>query len=191
VRAFVAIELNEGARAAVVAEQRRIATVIGTAREHALRWVRQEHLHLTLAFFPDVDEALVPVLVETMRADMDVEPFSIVFEGIGVFSRRSAPQTLWLGVSAGGGSVADVQRRMASRARDVGLELEQRVFHPHLTLARWRRSTPADHPRLVLAAASAKITTPVTHVTLFRSVLSPHGPTHEPLARATLTACRS
>jgi 2'-5' RNA ligase len=78
---------------------------------------------------------------------------------------------------------------IAARAATLGLPIEDRAFHPHLTLARWRESRPADRrralavsPRGVVAAAH------IDGATLYQSRLSPAGPTYTPLARANLTA---
>src|SRR5258706_4816969 len=100
-RAFVALELDDEARAAVVAEQRRLASTICRSSQGSLRWVRPEQLHLTLLFFRHVAEGRVPGLVDAMQADLDMAPFAITFAGLGVFPPRGAPQVLWLGLSEG------------------------------------------------------------------------------------------
>lgn len=191
-RAFMAVELDDEARAAVVAEQRRLAsTIVGSGRG-SLKWVRPEHLHLTLLFFRDVAEARVSALIEAMQANLEMAPFAIAFAGLGVFPQRGAPQVLWLGLSVGGPDVVALQRRMVARVNDLGIESDQRAFHPHLTLARWRRSHPADGPDAVAAAERGEVARmDVGRVALVRSELSANGPTHDVLAHATLTPCRS
>jgi 2'-5' RNA ligase len=66
--------------------------------------------------------------------------------------------------------------------------LDRRPFHPHLTLARWRRSR-RDAARRALAAGPdtpiARVT--VDHVTQYECRLTPAGPVYTALARATLT----
>jgi 2'-5' RNA ligase len=66
--------------------------------------------------------------------------------------------------------------------------LEEREFHPHLTLARWKDSRPADRERALSAAGRGAIAqTRVDGATLYQSRLSPSGSTYTPLARAALT----
>jgi len=65
--------------------------------------------------------------------------------------------------------------------KSLGLPLEDRAFHPHLTLGRWRQARPSDRPSLAAAAHSTGAMR-VDHVTLYESRLSSEGPTH--IARA-------
>ena len=187
-RLFVAIDLDEPARTAIAAEQGRIARAIGDSDRPALRWVSPEHMHLTLVFLGDVAEAQVPALADAVAADLDVHPFLVVFAGLGVFPPRGAPRVMWLGATTGAGEVTNVQRRIAERLQRVGLELEKRPFHPHLTLARWRTSRAIDGRRALAAERGGEVARVyVDHATLHHSRLSSAGPRYTTLARATLT----
>ena len=62
-RLFVAVDLDENARWAIAAEQKRLmATRAGSSK--SLRWVRPEQMHLTLVFVGNVDEAVGSPMVE-------------------------------------------------------------------------------------------------------------------------------
>ena len=105
-----------------------------------------------------------------------------------MFPPRGAPRVSWLGVGHGGTEIVQLQREVARRLDAVGLTLEPRPFHPHLTLARWRTSQPADRQRVLAAETRAVVArVNVDHVTLYRSRLSPSGPDHDALTRANLT----
>jgi RNA 2',3'-cyclic 3'-phosphodiesterase len=188
VRLFIAIELDGTAREAIAAEQKRIASSMRDARG-SLKWVRPEQMHLTIVFIGEVDEARAASIVEVVCRPVAAVPFDLVFQGAGVFPPHGAPRVLWIGVSRGLAELTDLQREMASRVANCGMELESRPFHPHLTLGRWRESRPSDR-RKALEAANENV---VAHVhvaaaTLFHSKLSSAGSTHTPLTRATLSA---
>lgn len=194
-RLFVAISLDGEARRAIARTQDEMARTIGAPDRGSLKWIRPEHVHVTLAFLGHVDEALVADVTTAIAADIPVAPFMARFGGLGVFPPRGAPRVLWMGVRAGAAEIAAVQREVAARVERAGIALEARPFHPHLTLARWRDS-PTPDARPVVSAASADAgggiaSVRVEHATLFQSELSPAGSTYRALARATLTACRS
>jgi len=186
-RLFVAINLDEAARAAVADEQKRLKTAIGETRS-SIKWVRPDHMHLTLVFLGEVAEAHAPAIVDAINEPVTQAPFDLGFGGIGVFPPRGAPTVLWVGAVTGAAESIELQRELADRVRRFGIALEGRPFHPHLTLARWKTSRGADRSR-ALAAGSDGVaaTVHVDHATLYQSRLSSAGPTYTPLARATLS----
>jgi len=186
-RLFIAADLPDAVRAALAAEHRRIGAALGGSGS-ALRWVKPEHAHLTLVFIGNVDDARVPAVSDAIAADVDAPSFDAAFEGIGVFPPRGAPRVLWIGVGAGARELGDLQRAMASRIAALGLPLEDRAFHPHLTLARWRESRTSDRDRALAAAPHGVIARArIDGATLYQSRLSPAGPAYTALARANLT----
>ena len=186
-RLFVAADVPDAAREAIAAEQKRLASVLGGSAG-SLRWVKPEHSHLTLVFLGDVEDARVPSVVESVGRDVDAAPFDIVFEGLGAFPPRGAPRVLWIGVGAGAAALIDLQRELAQRIAALGVPLEDRPFHPHLTLARWRESRPPDRQRAGAHAPHGAVARArIAGATLYQSRLSPAGPTYTALARANLT----
>ena len=185
-RLFVAIDLDDDARTAIARLQERVGNALGA--ERSLKRVNPSHMHLTLAFLGEIAEPAVPPIVDLLSAHIDLRSFVAEFQGLGVFPPRGAPRVLWLGVEQGADEIVEVQREVASRLEGVGVVLERRPFHPHLTLARWRNSHPADRQRALSAEfreAVARVS--VGYVTLYQSRLLPVGPTYTALARATLT----
>jgi 2'-5' RNA ligase len=185
-RLFVAIDLNDEARRSIAAEQKRIADALAAQRSSTLKWVRPDHMHLTLAFLGEVNEGHALPVIEAMGSEIsDAKPFAIALGGLGVFPPHGAPRVLWLGLLEGAGAVVNVQRGVVDRLSALGITLDERVFHPHLTLARWRRSRPADR-RLVAGAdrGAAIARVEVLGVTLYQSRLSSSEPTYTALVRA-------
>jgi len=185
-RLFIAIDLDDAARAAIGREQKRLAATIGDKRRSAMKWVRPDHMHLTLAFLGEVDEGRAPSLIEDAGADLPHDVFDLRFGGFGVFPPRGTPNVLWLGVAAGAEPTAALQRTVADRVRQHGVALEARTFHPHLTLARYRNARPADRQRVMTAGVHDVAAMRVDHVTMYQSHLSSAGPSYTVLARANL-----
>src|SRR3954454_5555025 len=155
-RLFVAADLPDGVRGALAAEQARIKAALGSS-DPSLKWVKAEHAHLTLVFIGNVEDARVPAVVDAIAADIALPPFDATFEGAGAFPPRGAPRVLWIGLGSGARELVDLQRVIASRIAALGLPIEDRAFHPHLTLARWRESRPADRSRALAAAPRGAI----------------------------------
>ena len=141
-RLFVAVDLSEEARQAMAAEQKRIASALGVGQT-SLKWVRQEHMHLTLVFLGSVDEPRARTVVDVIGRDVDAAPFDMVFDGVGAFPPHGEPRVLWTGVTQGAADLVALHRELGQRAAALGIALEDRSFHPHLTLGRWRESRAA------------------------------------------------
>ena len=191
-RLFIAIDLNEDARGAIADEQRRLKVAIGQTRA-TVKWVRPEQMHLTLVFLGEVAETRAQAIVDAIGQPVPQPPFDLAFAGIGVFPPRGAPNVLWIGASAGEAPSVELQRQLADRVAQLGIPLERRPFHPHLTLARLKESRPSDRAAALGADRGTVVATVhVDHATLYQSKLSSQGPTYIPLARATLsTSSRS
>jgi 2'-5' RNA ligase len=186
-RLFVAVDLDATARSAIAAEQKRVAEALGDARS-SVKWVKPDHMHLTLVFLGEVPDATAPAVVEAINRPVAGRPFAIVFQELGVFPSHGGPRALWIGVADGAGDLTELQRTLAQRVADLGIALESRPFHPHLTLGRWRQSRPSDRRRVLAAARPGAIArVAVSGATLYHSRISSAGPTYTALARANLT----
>src|SRR5262245_51634019 len=142
-RLFVAVDLDEAARAAVAVEQKRVAAALGDARK-SVRWVKPDHLHLTLVFLGEVPEEQAVTIAAAVGRPLDASSFDVTFQGIGVFPPHGPPRAVWIGVTDGAAELIELQRTLAERVAREGLALESRPFQPHLTLGRWRNSRPSD-----------------------------------------------
>jgi RNA 2',3'-cyclic 3'-phosphodiesterase len=186
-RLFIAIDLDDDARAGIAAEQKRLGAVLRESSRSSIRWIRPDHMHLTLVFLGEVDEPRAEALIADVRRDVALPPFDLVFAGAGVFPPRGAPNILWIGVTGGADAAGALQAELAQRVARHGVPLETRPFRPHLTLGRWRDSRSADREGVLNAGAGRSIGLHVDHATLYRSRLSPAGPSYAALARATLS----
>jgi len=142
VRVFVALDIPEEVRAAIGALIERLRPACRIAR-----WVRIEGIHVTLKFIGEVP----PEKIEPIKASLSQIRFpnfpskaiDLKFRGVGFFPNERRPRVLWAGIEAGaelGGLAAAVETSL----EPLGIAREQRVFSPHLTLARFEmRKKPA------------------------------------------------
>jgi len=185
-RLFTAIDLDDGARSAVARLQRRLSEQLSGDR--SLKWVDPSRMHLTLVFLGEVADARVPAIVDSLSRPIDAPRFAIAFHGLGVFPARGAPRVLWLDVAQGAAALTTVHGHVVTRLETLGVALEDRPFHPHLTLARWRDSRPSDRTRALADGLTDPIAPlGVDSIALYQSRLSWAGSAYTVLARATLT----
>ena len=133
-RLFIAIDLPAAHRTALVA--------LGVPTR-GLAWAPPEQLHLTLRFLGDVDETHVADLTAAL-ARVRVEPFVLPVEGLGTFPPRGPAQVLWAGVGHGHPRLFQLRQQIDDALLALGLPVDLRLFHPHVTLARVKRdASPA------------------------------------------------
>jgi 2'-5' RNA ligase len=189
VRLFVAVELaEEVARAAgaLIDELRRRAQQL--APRSRITWVAPDRLHLTLAFIGPADERRAELIGGALAPAVDLAPFDLTVSGTGAFPRAGEPRVLWAGLSAGRDGLLQLEEVVARRLAGSGVpQQEQRVYNPHLTLARVRDAAGLRSARLLTGLTDAVVgTTRVDTITLFNSQLSSKGPTYVPLQRTRL-----
>ncbi len=185
-RLFIATDLDDQAHEAIDALLWRLRRRVGD--RGSLKWTKPGQMHLTLAFVGEADEILAAKLIAAMQKPAEQSPFDVAFEGIGMFPPRGAPRIVWLGVGEGATELIALQREVAKRVTALGVELEDRAFHPHLTLGRWRDARPGDRHAIDAVSDSGVVARlRIDHATLYRSQLSPGGSIYTPLARVTLS----
>jgi RNA 2',3'-cyclic 3'-phosphodiesterase len=184
-RLFAALDLDDSARLAVADVQAALRRTI----EGDLRWVSPEQMHLTLVFVGEVPGSRVDGIVGSLAKPVSQVAFDITFTSLGAFPPRGAPRALWIGVGEGEAALLALEREVVNRLKNVGVDAGSGSFRPHLTLARFRRSRPADR-RAILGQPPPErpIRQRIDHVTLYESVLSSGPPRYLQRSRANLTS---
>ncbi len=105
------------------------------ARRHAApdaRIMRRETLHLTLAFIGDIDAARLPA-IEAVGDAVLWPRFDMTLSDFGLWRHN---HILWAAPGQPPDALAAVADDLAKGLHEIGIALEKRAFHPHLTLAR-------------------------------------------------------
>jgi 2'-5' RNA ligase len=177
---FVAIDLDDRIKSALAS----LAASVKQPVDEGFKFVDVQQAHLTLVFLGDVQPPLSDRIVSAMNDPIALRPFRIAFGQAGIFPPRGAPRVLWLGIGDGADDVIALQRIVARRLEAVGATLENRPFHPHLTIGRWRHSRPSQSRSLPALPSAGTMT--VERVSLYESRLSSKAPAHFERALARL-----
>jgi len=106
--------------------------------EPEARWTRPEQRHVTLQFLGDhVD---VDAVVDAL-GDLALTTGRVRLGGGGAFPSVRRGRILWLGFAVGGPWLAQAAAAIGALLAPLGHPPDDRPFHPHLTLARWKRPT--------------------------------------------------
>ena len=172
IRAFVALELPEALHDGVAATVRDLKT-----RLPEVRWVREEGVHATLRFLGWTRAETLAALEPALRdAAAQCPPLEVSVGGLGMFPDRGSPRVLWLGMDLPTPGLA-LQAACERAAVAAGFPGEERPFHPHLTLGRWRdRARRPALPDVRLGSGR------IDRLVLFRSQLASSGALYTPLA---------
>ena len=106
-------------------------------------WVRQEAMHLTLAFLGEVEKERVSAAERALIAGArGIRALDLDAIGMGAFPDLVRAHVLWAGVNGDLEQLMALQERLARALRAEGFSLDDRPFRPHLTLARLRSPQP-------------------------------------------------
>lgn len=149
-----------------------------------------DRIHLTLHFLGNVPPADVDALANRLASSTRELPrFDVSAEGVGAFPSFSRPQVLWAGITGDAlPNLIALQTTTGSELKGLGIAVEDRQFHPHLTVARVRRPIrgPARKPFRDWQERWRGAhfgTIPVDRTTLFRSELGGGPPRYSVIAK--------
>ncbi|HEX6987765.1 MAG TPA: RNA 2',3'-cyclic phosphodiesterase [Planctomycetaceae bacterium] len=142
----------------------------------AVRAVRADQLHVTLKFFGDVDESLIPSMTAGLdRVAADGEPFGWSLRGTGAFPSPARPSVVWAGVEDAG-RFAALAEGVERFSEALGFAREPKAFHPHVTLARVKFRPPPSLGDLLRETAGEEFGPQRAEgIVLYRSDLGPGG----------------
>ena len=154
-------------------------------------WTKPSGWHMTLKFLGEAARReLEEFAGEGGRAAASIAPGVLRSAGAAVFPERGPARVLAVGFT-GSEALVGVERLVSvaeSAARRLGLEAENRVFRPHVTLARLKSRWTAPEVERFRTITSDWTFPPWQTRTcvLYGSRLGPNGAVHTPLAEWTL-----
>jgi 2'-5' RNA ligase len=106
----------------------------------------------------------------------------------GAFPNVRRPSVLWAGVGPLEPHLARLQSASETLAREAGLTPDEKVYRPHLTLARFRDRRKAGDVAGAVEGIRPYAPAPfdVNKVTLYRSDLTKSGARHTPIREVSL-----
>ncbi len=165
-----------------------IKDVIGEVKKSgaAVKFVEPKNTHITLKFFPDIDEASVEKVGAALKeVCLQQEAMEARLEGAGVFPSQNYVRVLWIGLVCPG--LEDLQRRLDDALFKIGFKREKN-FKPHLTIGRVK--TGKNKEALLQCVEALKDreigNIRIEEVKFKESVLTPTGPIYTDITVASL-----
>ena len=183
IRAFLALSLSPQVRVHLHNLQQKLRSSLPP-----VNWVRPESIHVTVKFLGTIPAQMADQLLEALRGlSTEVSPFSLNIQGIGVFPDMRSPRVLWAGLTGPVDKLIELHKHIQLVLEPLGFPIEEKAFHPHVTLARikwnWGRVGKALAAGGYLESREVVSTMVVNQVVLYRSELSSAGSRYEVLGR--------
>lgn len=147
-RLFIAVHPPDHIRSLLEQRQHALRQHLGEA-QNAVSWTSTKQFHLTLAFLGTVKSTSVPAIIDTLEtASKVLLPEPLQLGKCGLFCRRGIPCVLW----------SDVQTsqefhhwcgQLRESLRPQCPDLDDKEFHPHLTLGRVKSGRSIDRCLLI------------------------------------------
>jgi RNA 2',3'-cyclic 3'-phosphodiesterase len=179
IRSFLAIELPKPILAKIEEVQEDLRST------HAeVRWTNPEKIHLTLKFFGNIEESRIDPIFKSIEEPIrNTLPFSLKVRGVGAFPHLKNPRVIWIGLVNEREALTLLQKQIEIHLEKIGIQPEDRPFHPHLTLGRMKSSRGKQElvERMERHREEELGDFEVERVVLFKSDLRPLGPIYTPL----------
>jgi RNA 2',3'-cyclic 3'-phosphodiesterase len=130
-RVFFALWPDDATRAAISRATREAVRASGG------RPIAKDRLHLTVAFLGELTAAGLEVARGV--APISVGPFDLTLDAIGIWPDS---KVLWLAPRSVPPALGELEARLWDALSERGFHAEDRVYRPHVTLA--RRARPVD-----------------------------------------------
>ncbi|AEH25138.1 RNA 2',3'-cyclic phosphodiesterase [Pyrococcus yayanosii] len=178
-RAFIAIDVADNVRSAIVRAQEFIGT-----KDAKIKFVEPENLHITLKFLGEITEEQAEEIKAILsRIAAKFKKHEVRVRGIGVFPNPNYVRVIWAGVEN------DEQIRAMAREIDEALAKlgfkRDKEFVAHVTIGRVKfvKDKLGLAEKLRALANEDFGTFRVEAIELKKSTLTPKGPIYETLAR--------
>jgi len=147
----------------------------------ALRRVRPDLMHVTLAFLGAVPDERLPEVTHAVTTATAGRPaFPVSLDAVGRFPSGGAPTVAWLGVGEGAAEMTALAESVRRSLAAGSLPFDAKPFHAHVTLARVREHAGRDEMRAIAAAIERARLPPMRFtadaVSVIESVVSSKGP---------------
>jgi 2''-5'' RNA ligase len=188
-RTFIALEMNEALQRRLKKFSLQVAPQLPS-----LRWVDVSGIHLTLAFLGELTDEQLDAAVDAAHAVAHTaSPFAYRLTQPGIFGPPRSPRVLWMGIVEPSGTLQRLQLALLNELAARDFATDERLFTPHLTLARGKAPLSQDEQAVLQRLLTAQrlprgfsASYPVTCIHVMKSELQPDGARYTCLARALL-----
>jgi len=170
IRTFIAVNLPQEIKTQIGESLEKIKKKI----KGEIKWVKADNFHFTFHFLGYLDEERLEkvrkILSETVK---NVHVVKIKITGFSVFPNPRQPRVLFLKGREEGTVLADLQKDIGKKLKQINLEIDYRPWQMHLTFGRVRNKI--IFPQLILKE-NLKFEFEVSSIDLMKSDLRITGP---------------
>lgn len=143
----------------------------------AVRWAKEDSLHLTLAFLGEIKTELFLDLAEAL-SEIKLCSFPIEVRGVGQFLNAKDINTLWAGINENK-NLTHLQNEITHVVKKFGIATEKRKYLPHISIGKIRKAKMSEVRDYLDAFVDFKCEEFLTEsFYLMSSKLYPEGPVH-------------
>jgi len=183
IRSFIGIDLSDEVKSRFSDIQ---AEFKKSCELQSIKYVDPPIIHITLKFLGNITLSEALSIAQNLK-EIKLRPFEIQFKKLGVFPSKKRIRVIWIGIDDAD-NLKHLYDLISSKLPDkFG---KDRLFEPHITIARVKRFTPLEMSLLLrkveeLSEIDAG-TFMVTAFQLKRSTLTPKGPLYETIEEVEL-----
>ncbi|HEY3861657.1 MAG TPA: RNA 2',3'-cyclic phosphodiesterase [Verrucomicrobiae bacterium] len=155
-------------------------TLAGNFTSKAAAWTAAEQIHLTLNFLGQVEPARVDAIARAVdEAARRGQRHRVQARGLGCFPNAARPRVIWAGLDGDMTALSALKQNLDDGLAGLGFPPEDRAFHPHLTIGRFKNMNGRERGHLAEALrrwSETKFASwTVERIDLMRSEFSPGG----------------
>lgn len=194
IRAFLAVEISDEVRTAIVQVQQDIKERLTAhlSKEIRIAWGQRNSFHLTMRFLGEIEKQLIDPLREAIARVRHAHPtIQIPIDRLQAFPNALKPRVLWVGPSESwlqsepAKRLVELHQEIESCCHSFGFASDEKPFSPHLTVARIKTGERQVGPLLAQSGLYERSislgTVTVGPVVLMKSQLRPTGPVYTKL----------
>lgn len=180
-RSFIAINLSDDVKSHLWDFSQNLQKGF---KHHKIIWVQKDVFHMTLEFLGDLTEERLEIVKEILRKEIEMikgREIEIELKEFTAFPSPHNPRTLIIkGRSRSALRINSVQRNFHNALINKGFDLDNKIWHPHITLSRIKdRGVRLNIKKFDLKPVSLK----VNSVDLMSSQLTSDGPIYKIIKR--------
>ena len=144
-------------------------------RPRDLKPVELQNFHFTLMFLGEVSDV---DRIKTKMQELQFEPFSLTYQGVGAFPKPSAAKIIWVGTDlAGGQKLVSLANDVIAKMAELGFSADK-PFSPHITIFRVKGAPIRIGDISTKYEGRTFGSDPIDRVHLKKSDLTPSGPVY-------------
>ncbi len=150
-----------------------------------IKWTNPANIHITLAFLGDTEEEKIGIISGMLKEKCEgFGKFELILKGAGVFKNMDDPRIIWTGIEPSE-KLNQLNGLIKSGLKNLGINIEDRPFNPHLTLGRIKYLKPENKLKELIEGYRDNVLqkVPVNDVILYESILLQTGPQYKSIGK--------